>query len=319
MLDGFSIGHWVYGFLSLVWTGDVFFGIAIFSVIHYAILWPALHTGDSFEELVFFQVGMNLIVWFGVFVGIPTIWALRAPTLLHTWLYKDRDDGKRDGPFLTLPLAVVSALGFVFGLTFVLGFYDGRIDVDATRAAGWVIIAVTGIVLVAISIAALFFATDETSRDAQYTIIIIILLGAQSIYDFGLSGPLAPWQGLVLIGVLVVLYILVYVYIRFGPMKNKPFESEYRVRWFVIVVGLIHIGAEGIGWIVDVNTGAALWAPFTALGIYSFVLILFIFILGLAVMRQRMSSSSSSEKKITSSYRKPSRKGRTRRDGVDRR
>ena len=270
MLDGFVVGHWRYGFVGLMLVlgftskknpsaptkpptklrGQLYFVPAFLAIIHFSILWPALHRNDSAAELLFFQTGMFLVVFLGSWVAYRLVKVLYSPLLIPI--------GHPD--FLRM---TVGALLMIFGLTFVAGFYAGEIDETVTLSVGIIALVVGALILIYYFYLYLW-SGDQTRRARIWaTIILILLLGIQAIYDFLLAvEAIEPFHGAILLTVMIVAYGIAYLIER-RILASGPFGGKHgRNLYFWMAMGSIDFLTTLVTYIVDISTGTDFWAVF---------------------------------------------------------
>lgn len=267
MLDGFIVGHWRYGFVGLMFvygfvskqvgknppanlSGQLYFVPAFLAVIHFSVLWPALHRQDSTAELLFFQTGMYLVVFLGTWVAYELIKVLFSPMLIPI-----------GHPHFIV--ATVATVLMIFGVTLVADFYAGEIIRSVSLSVGIIALLLGGVILGTMIYLYLFRGSRVTRERMWATLLLILLLGIQALYDFLLAEPaIVPFHGAILLAAMVVSYVIAYLVVRY-ILGSGPFEKNHRRNlYFWASVGTIDFLTTLVAYLVDINTGTDFWAVF---------------------------------------------------------
>ncbi len=258
---------WMYGFVSVVFTHDPFVGPAIYLVLWLALAWITKHRLDPPDAQIHVHISEQAALWSGVLVGAVLVAVLRTPQLLEfrpfrTESGKGRRSAARPGlyPFNFLfLLAVVVTVAGTYGLE---DEWEGVLSFGARTAMG-VVLIVLGVLLLLYAAVQMFRLPRTDDRlDFKYVWPFALLLTTPAIYDYPVlvAPEFRPWQGLILLAVVLLLYVAFYFYakgVRAGGVGDALYgDARASCRW-TLWVGATHLATYGAAWAVDEATGGA--------------------------------------------------------------
>ncbi len=253
-------GLFMQGFISPVVLRNFFFGFFIFVTIHYGIIWmtggPAL-----MPPLMMYNFIVRMLAFFGygAISGYFLSWAMGNPPLIAS---HDYDQVRAH------PAPMLTAISIVWG-THQFMYAIGATQVHAPFPGGlgtvgdWLVVVAFSIIFLTVffltwtnTISVFSFNYLGLSRqhaylNAEYIIMLALVLGPQAIWDFfPLPAPdglgWLHWQAAALtLGVEVVIWIVVYFwFLRVRRVDETLFTPKRSlVTWmeYVIIVGVTQL------------------------------------------------------------------------------
>ena len=303
VLAGAVFGFWIYGWLTVVFSHSLWLGAAVVFTIAHGVIWAADHFLDPPSLNWHFQTTLTFGYWLGAFSAYAFVIALNSPLVVDARSVvheKKRRTSLTPVSFWTAVL-IVAAVLLTASINWLAGRYRAQLGLDQSTANVFgVISAVIGIVLLFLSVAFLiteylpFVRLPQSLREERGRGVLnlkgLLVLGLAAFtmffYDSFLDEPGRPWQGFIhLASVIVVYAIIVWPVLLFVP-GGGPFDPFYRntstTLWFVLWVGVIHLGASAVGFATDEISKQDISAVWFAMLVYS-VLIFVVFLAANAI------------------------------------
>ncbi len=239
---------------------NFFFGFFFFVAIHYGIIWM---TGGAalMPPLMMYNFIVRMLAFFGygAISGYFLSWAMGHPPLIASHDY----DGVR-----AHPAPMLTAISIVWGLhQFMYAIGATQVHAPFPGSLGtvgdWIVFAVFAIIFLTVffltwtntlsvfSFNYLTLARKHSYLNAEYIIMMVLVLGPQTIWDFF---PLPPpnglgwlhWQAAALtLGIEVAMWIVVYLwFLRVRHVDETLFTPQRSlVTWmeYVIIVGVTQL------------------------------------------------------------------------------
>ena len=260
VLLGDPRGLFMQAFMTPIMLRNFFFGFFIFVTIHYGIVWM---TGGFalMPPLMMFNFIVRMLAFFGygAISGYFLSWSMGHPVLIASHDF----DGVRAHPApMLVAISIVWGMHqfmHAIGATQVHAPFPGSLG----TAGDWVVVAAFVLVFLTIffltwtntvsvfSFNYLNLARKHSYLNAEFIILLVLVLGPQAIWDFL---PLPPpnglgwlhWQAAALtLGIELVVWIGMYLWFKnyrrvdetiFAPKRSLVSWMEY-----VIIVGLTQI------------------------------------------------------------------------------
>ncbi len=295
---GLSIGFilpeaWLYGFLWTVLAGNVYLGIAWAAVMWYPITWMAYHFDDVGQASIESHVYIAVANIAGVFVGASLMWAARLPVLFEARvLWPDAKPGEPRARAYQV-FIIIATLLILIGYNYLIHTFPLASDSTQDLAGGLTLGFGVAILLIAFYLAATVGGSQrrEERLNLKYLFVTAILVSTPAIFDFPHNRTdLTSYQiGAFYLPAIIVIYVLVYFYIgwvhfwavdrdrgayrRFGeiPAGRDRLANLAQIRHWVWVVGIVHFFGILTGWAVDAPTTSTTGEVLLAVGIYSIV------------------------------------------------
>ncbi len=258
-LDFLIVAWFVYGFLGVIWTSNIWFALGVPFIILINIFWPAFHVGDTVENQIIFHVVFTGVLLMGWILGLVFLIVLKPKQIVNIdWTDKDN----KNTPVLTF--ISIGVLLITTGIVLLIVDWPSLSDVQEI-AIGITLVVIGGLILLISIILAYQGRKNKVMLVSVAALpLFVLLLVTPVIYEFlPLIPAVAKWRGLILIAVLIVIYIPLYwilklIFVNILKQDETPKlkeKLEGQLKEFVIFSALIHITYILAMWIVDITTG----------------------------------------------------------------
>ena len=253
-------GLFMQALLSPLVLRNFFFGFFIFVVIHYGIIWM---TGGFalMPPLMMYNFIVRMLAFFGygAISGYFLSWSMGHPPLIAS---HDFDKVRAHPAPMITAISIVWAFHqfmYAIGATQVHAPFPGSLG----TAGDWFVVVAFSILFLSVffltwtnantvlSFSYLDLARKHSYLNAEYILMLVLVLGPQAIWDFF---PLAPpdglgwlhWQAAILtLGIEVVVWIAVYLWFLHVRHVDETIFTPQRslVTWmeYVIIVGVTQL------------------------------------------------------------------------------
>ncbi len=303
VLSGAVFGFWIYGWLTVIYTLNLWFGAAVVFTISNGIIWAADHFLDPPSLDWHFHTTLTFAYWLGAFTAYGAILLLNIPRLLNILSieydekkYSSEDWGikrKTWRAFLT-PRAfwtlmfVISAILLTAAINWLVGRFQPQLGLDQSLANiyGGISLAIALLLLIAAIVLLILetwpgtFKKPKGQGITNLKGLIGLAAGASTMYfyDAFLINPGRPAQGFIHLAAVLVAYLIVWLILFFIPSPDPFYKNISLSLTFIAIVGGAHFFASIVGFATDELSGQNISAVFWAMLVYSIILIL-IFIL----------------------------------------
>jgi len=269
---------WMYGFITTFMTHSFWFGYAFALVITHTVLFPADHSQDSPELLMWIEVWLTALYPAGALTALVAIDRFKIPRLWKP------NALSHDGLTSMFTKASVGAFIYIcswYGLFLGINYAALRFTTTGMSPIGapdeansilyGVIIIVVSVALIVIStlwlsLPAFGRVTAETAMTAKYMWITTFIIWSGFIHDILAPRLGRPFPGLLqLLTQIVLLFLAAIASNNIGLKRFKGDDPLFKnkLSWtFFLVLGSLLIGANVCGWVTNLLTEAD-WSSIT--------------------------------------------------------
>lgn len=234
----------LYGFVGVVLTHDVYFGIALQAAIWFSMTWTFIHRPDPPPLDIHVHVTQPAMTWFGALVGVAFVAFTRTPRFVSARLWDQRD---RFTPWFFL--FVLAVLGATAGGYLILN------DLVGGGVATLVAFGVVIIVLLALYFARVLVAPVDGVAQAKYILLFALLVSTPAAYDIPLTSTtnqsIRPFQTLIFTAAFLFVIAVMYVFtVYFGNTRaedawwhDRWHARRHAILWIFLAVAFFYVPA----------------------------------------------------------------------------
>lgn len=266
---------WLYGFVPVLWTHDIWWPAGAFFSTFFAVTWPAVYRDYVvFPDQIHIHTSLVLLFWIGAIMALCVAWGLRTPSLIDTDPFFSSSKTHAEAELSKTTFHILSVSLFISAEYFLFQYYDTFFSFGMSIKIGILLI----ILYIFINAGSYIVGKRDHvyKQNASYlgllATILLTHVGGDLIEFF--NEDIKKWYGVLHFVVLVFLFYPAFCIYAWGKIcKHDKSDAAKRL---LVVTGIIHSFGYTVGWVIDTlfankNIGVVI----VAMHIYSFIVGIF--------------------------------------------
>lgn len=254
---------WMFGFVPVLWTHDVWWPGGAFLPIFFAVTWPALYrTYPEMPDQIHLHTSVVIIYWIGATLALCVAWSFKTPRLIDTssFFSDERDCAK---PKLSKTNFHILSVALLINAEYIaFQYYEEFFSFSSSlMIAGALLFLYLIINIGSYMIARYHKEYKENSGNLSLVCSILFthVIGDTLIYLFPI---LKEWYGIFQFLFLLVVFYPVFLYKAKSHFtvdilikesdKKKILKRKKRIQTLVLTTAIIHSFGYLITWTFDI-------------------------------------------------------------------